>query len=197
MTLRQTILKMLYPLLIAGNKWMGANKGVQANTNHVTPNTSFYNLHAQSINGENVSTGSLQGKLVMVVNTASDCGYTAQYEALQQLSENYKDQLVILGFPANDFKAQEKGNNEEIAQFCKARYGVTFPLMKKSRVIKSAGQHEIFAWLTHKNLNGWNDTQPAWNFTKYLINTKGTLTHIFTAAVSPLSKNVLDALQEK
>ena len=94
-------------------------------------------------NGTIFDFSSLKGKKVMLVNTASDCGYTDQYEALQKLSEEYKDKLIVIGFPANDFKQQEKGSDEEIAQFCKLNFGVTFPLMKKTVVIKTAEQNEV------------------------------------------------------
>lgn len=126
----------------------------------------------------------------MIVNTASNCGYTNQYAELQNLYEHFKEKLIIIAFPANDFKEQEKGSNEEIAQFCQMNYGITFPLAKKSKVLKSADQNKVFEWLTHKELNGWNEQEPTWNFSKYLIDEKGHLTHYFDPAVSPLSKEV-------
>ncbi|WP_315818648.1 glutathione peroxidase [Paraflavitalea speifideaquila] len=128
------------------------------------------------------------------MNTASDCGYTNQYEDLQKLYETYKDKLVIIGFPANDFHEQEKGNDEEIAQFCKVNFGVSFPLAKKSVVIKSPEQNPVFGWLTHKALNGWNEQEPSWNFSKYLVNERGVLTHYFDPSVSPTSNVVITAI---
>ena len=127
----------------------------------------------------------------MIVNTASDCGYTGQYDGLEKLYQRYKNEFVILAFPANDFKEQEKGTDEDIAAFCKLNYGITFPLMKKSIVIKAPGQHEIFAWLTHKNLNGWNDAAPSWNFSKYLIDEQGRLLEFFGPGVDPASPEVV------
>ena len=121
----------------------------------------------------------------MLVNTASNCGYTAQYKELEELYEKYKNQLVIIGFPANDFKEQEKGSDEEIAQFCRVNYGISFPLSKKSVVIKSPEQNPVFRWLTDKSRNGWNDKPPTWNFSKYLVNEEGTLTHYFDPAIPP------------
>ena len=131
---------------------------------------------------------------MLLVNTASDCGYTGQYDELQKLYEEYQNKLIVIGFPANDFKEQEKGSDEEIAQFCKINYGVTFPLIKKSSVIKGNSQNEVYQWLSNKNLNGWNDQQPTWNFSKYLINEEGALTNYFAPFISPLSKDVIAAI---
>ena len=129
------------------------------------------------------------------MNTASDCGYTDQYEALESLYEKNMEKLIIIGFPANDFKEQEKGNDEEIAQFCKINYGVTFPLAKKSVVLKEADQNRIFQWLTHKEENGWLNETPSWNFCKYLINEEGVLTHYFESGIEPLSVQVISAIR--
>jgi glutathione peroxidase len=112
------------------------------------------------------------------------------------LYQRFSNKLEIIAFPANDFKEQEKGNDEEIAQFCKVNFGVTFPLAKKSVVVKSADQNDIFKWLTNKNQNGWNDQPPSWNFSKYLLNEQGELTHYFGPSVSPLSEEVLKAIAE-
>jgi len=101
---------------------------------------------------------------------------------------------VIIGFPANDFKEQEKGSDEEIAQFCKLNYGVDFPLAKKGTVIKGNNQQRVFQWLSDKSKNGWNDKQPSWNFSKYLINEQGILMNYFDPAISPLSGEVKKAI---
>ena len=119
------------------------------------------------------------------MNTASDCGYTAQYDDLQKMYMENKDKLIILGFPSNDFGNQEKGNDEEIAQFCKINFGITFPLMKKTVVKKTSAQNSVFRWLTDKKENGWNDHQPDWNFSKYFVNEEGILTHYFGPSISP------------
>ena len=132
---------------------------------------------------------------MLLVNTASDCGYTPQYTDLQKLYEEQKDKLVIIGFPANDFKEQEKGTDEEIAQFCKLNYGVTFPLMKKSVVIKSGEQNPIYKWLTDVKQNGWNEEQHSWNFSKYLISEDGVLLNYFGPSISPTSSSVTDAVK--
>jgi len=130
------------------------------------------------------------------VNTASDCGYTNQYTDLQKLADEYKDKLIILGFPANDFKDQEKGTDEEIATFCKKNYGVTFPLMQKSTVIQSAEQNLIYQWLTDSTKNGWNKKLPSWNFTKYIVNEYGVLTNYFGPSISPMDNDVIKAINE-
>jgi glutathione peroxidase len=129
----------------------------------------------------------LKGKKVLIVNTASDCGFTGQYDELEKLHQQYKDKLIILGFPANDFKEQEKGDDAGIAEFCKVNFGVTFQLMQKSHVVKSAEQNPVFAWLSHKEKNGWCEQQPVWNFSKYLINEEGVLVGFYAQTVSPLS----------
>ncbi len=131
----------------------------------------------------------------MLVNTASDCGYTGQYDDLQKLSEKYKDRLVVIGFPANDFKEQEKGTDEEIAAFCKINFGVSFPLMKKSSVKKGPEQNPVFQWLTDPAKNGWSKQPPSWNFCKYLVDEEGRLTHYFASTIEPLSTHITSALK--
>ena len=194
MTGRQKILKALYPLWIGITKLMGKNTKILANTKNMEPGHSIYNLNVQLNSGKSLPLESYKGKKLMLVNTASNCGYTNQYEDLQKLYQQFNNKLEIIAFPANDFKEQEKGNDDEIAQFCKVNFGVTFPLAKKSVVVKSADQNDIFKWLTDKNQNGWNDQQPSWNFSKYLLNEQGELTHYFDPSVSPLSEEVVTAV---
>ena len=163
MTTRQKFLKAVYPMWM----WFAGKKDI--NTKNLsdqksTPSISFYSLKDTAIDGTAFDFEKLKGKKVMLVNTASDCGYTGQYDDLQKLSELYKDKLVVIGFPANDFKEQEKGSDEEIAKFCRKNFGVSFPLMKKSSVIKGPSQNKIFEWLTDSTKNGWNNEQPSWNF---------------------------------
>ena len=188
MTLRQKVLKAIYPAWMWYAKLRGKN--VTGLSNKQKPPVSFYSLKGILNNGDTLDFGSLKGKKVMLVNTASDCGYTDQYEALQKISEEYKDKLVVIGFPANDFKQQEKGTDEEIAQFCKVNFGVSFPLMKKSVVKKEAGQNEVFKWLTDSAKNGWNNKPPSWNFAKYIVNEEGVLTNYFGSSVSPAGKDI-------
>ena len=158
------------------------------------PPVSFYTLSATLNNGKDFSFENLKGKKVLLVNTASDCGYTPQYAELQKLYQHSKEDLEIIAFPANDFKEQEKGSDEEIATFCSVNYGVSFPLTKKAVVVKNERQHPVFNWLTSKEKNGWNDRPPSWNFTKYLVSEEGVLTHCFEPALSPLSTEVVNAV---
>jgi glutathione peroxidase len=174
-------------------KSKGEDKNLQPGQ-EVVPPVSFYDLFTALNNGNELSFENLRGKKVLITNTASNCGYTNQYSELQRLYAKYKGKLIVLAFPSNDFKEQEKGSDEEIAQFCQVNFGVSFPLAKKSVVIKNAGQNKVFEWLTHKEFNGWNDQQPSWNFSKYLVNENGHLTHYFDPAVSPLSKEVINAI---
>ena len=189
MTFRQRFLKWIYPVIMK----MTGNKNIPVNNEKIQPPFSFYDLQTTLINGKELQFSELKGKKILLVNTASDCGYTNQYNDLEKLYERYKDKLTILGFPANDFKEQEKGSDDEIATFCKKNFGVTFPLMQKSSVVKGAEQNNIFNWLSHSTKNGWNDKAPEWNFSKYLVDENGMLTHYFSPGVSPLSEDVLKA----
>ncbi|WP_121353745.1 glutathione peroxidase [Flavisolibacter nicotianae] len=194
MTIRQTILKWLYPLLMWGRKKSTGDKLLH-NENKTAAPVSFYSLSAVLNNGRPLSFESLKGKKVLLVNTASDCGYTAQYADLQQLYALAKNNLAIIAFPANDFKAQETGSDAEIARFCSVNYGVEFPLAQKAVVVKNNAQHPVYRWLTTPSLNGWNSQAPTWNFSKYLINEEGLLTHFFDPAVSPLDPVVRNAIR--
>jgi glutathione peroxidase len=195
MTPRQKVLKAVYPAWIFFTKLIGINNDALVNE-HKKPAVPFHSLKGIMNNGTPYDFSSLKGKKVLLVNTASDCGYTGQYDELQQLQKKFENKLVILGFPANDFKEQEKGSDEEIAQFCKVNFGVTFPLMKKSSVVKSETQNEVFKWLTDSTKNGWNGKQPSWNFSKYLVNEEGILTHYFDPSVSPVSEQVLKEIEQ-
>jgi glutathione peroxidase len=157
---------------------------------------SFYALKATLNNGHEFDFSQLKNKKVLIVNTASDCGFTAQYDDLQKLFNLKKESLEILAFPANDFQKQENKNDQSIAEFCKYNYGITFPLMKKSKVVVHSSQNNVYDWLTDKEKNGWNSNEPTWNFCKYLVNEKGNLTHFFEAGEPPLGKNILAAIAE-
>ena len=195
MTARQKFLKAVYPawMWFAGKKGMN-NKNLSGGK--MIPAVSFYSLKDTAIDGTSFDFEKLKGKKVMLVNTASDCGYTGQYDDLQKLSEQYKDKLVVIGFPANDFKEQEKGTDEEIASFCRKNFGVSFPLMKKSSVIKGANQSKIFEWLTNSTKNGWNNQQPSWNFCKFIVDEQGRLTNFFGSTIEPLGEEVKAALNQ-
>jgi glutathione peroxidase len=194
MTYRQKVLKAVYPAWMWFANLAGKNSKELAGAKQ--PPVSFYTLKAVQNNGTELDFATLKGKKIMLVNTASDCGYTNQYKDLQQLYEENKDSLVIIGFPANDFKEQEKGTDEEIAKFCKVNYGVTFPLMKKSTVIQSPQQNAIYQWLTDSTKNGWNNQPPSWNFSKYIVNEEGVLTNYFGPTISPMAKDVLEAIKK-
>ena len=177
----------------ANMRGKGTKKLVNAKAD---PSVSFYTLHSKSIDGADFDFNTLKGKKVLLVNTASDCGYTNQYADLEELYNRYKDKLLIIAFPANDFKEQEKGDDAEIASFCKKNYGVTFPLMTKSSVVKGPGQNPVFTWLSDQTKNGWNDQQPSWNFSKYLVDENGRLTGYYGSSVEPLSDELLNAIKK-
>lgn len=184
-TNRQKLLKAVYPAFMWWSKTIGRNDD-RLSGNSIPP-VSFYQLHAKRIDGTSLDFASLCGKKVLLVNTASHCGYTEQLGELQELSEQYKDKLVVIAFPSNDFREQEPGSNETIAAFCQREYGVNFPLMEKSVVIRTGTQQPVYDWLTDPHKNGWNSKAPSWNFAKYLVNEKGVLTHYFGPAISPKS----------
>jgi glutathione peroxidase len=193
MTIRQKLLAIVYPIgrVLLSRTRIGETIKVVAEQ---PVDASFYELESDKIGGDILHFSELIGKYVLIVNTASDCGYTAQYAELEKLQQEFKQSLVILGFPANDFKEQEPGSDQEIESFCKKNYNISFPLMKKSIVRKHVNQHPVFEWLTNPDLNGWNARNPDWNFSKYLINPKGRLVNYFGPVVSPLSKEVKSAL---
>ncbi|SDX48445.1 glutathione peroxidase [Hydrobacter penzbergensis] len=194
MSWRQSVMKTFYPLIMLRGKLMGKGQ-ILRNRAGVQPPVSFYSLQMVANNGSLITFDSFKGKKVLLVNTASDCGYTGQYEELENLHRQYGEQLVVLGFPANDFKHQETKDDAAIAAFCKINYGVSFPLMKKSMVIKGSEQNEVFNWLSDSTRNGWCNQAPVWNFCKYIIDENGTLLAFFPNTVSPLSKEVLTVLK--
>ena len=195
MTYRQKVLKAVYPAFMWITKLTGTNTKKMKNESAKSPVVSFYDLSATQIDGKELKFADFKGKKLLLVNTASDCGYTNQYADLQKLYDQFKDKLLVIGFPANDFKEQEKGSDEEIAQFCQKNYGVTFPVIKKSVVIKSAEQNPVYQWLTDSSKNGWCNQQPSWNFSKYLVDENGVLANYFDPSVSPLSNEITDKLR--
>lgn len=192
---KQKILRVLYPLIMRLSK--SSSKGKVLQHTPLTPApVSFYNLAGQLNSRQPLPFAQLKGKQVLLVNTASNCGYTNQYTELQQLAEEYSDSLVVLGFPANDFAEQEQDNDQAIQQFCQLNFGVSFPLMQKSVVVKAAEQNAVYQWLTQARQNGWNEQAPDWNFAKYLVSADGRLTHYFGPAVSPLSAELVTNLSK-
>jgi len=194
MSTRQNMLKSVYPALTSITRFFGVNSRVVLPEEKNAPVVSLYDIPFETIAGEQSSLAAYKGKKIVVVNTASDCGYTGQYEELQTLYAQAKGEIMIVGFPANDFKAQEKGSNEQIASFCKKNYGVEFPIAAKASVVKGSNQHPVFAWLSDPAKNGWNKEAPAWNFSKYIIDEEGKLIGYFDPGVSPLGKDFLRAL---
>jgi glutathione peroxidase len=195
MTGRQIILKTLYPLFSIYNYLTGRGTHIRVDKLKLSPPESIYSILFRLNDGSDFSFSSWKGKKILVVNTASNCGYTPQYDELQELSEMYEGRLYVIGFPANDFKEQEKGNDEEIAAFCKLHYGVCFPLASKSMVIPGPEQNPVFQWLTQKEKNGWNDSPPSWNFSKYLIDENGRLACCIEPSVSPVSRELIAIIE--
>ena len=156
--------------------------------------TNIYDFKIQALNSDEViDFQSFKGKNILIVNVASKCGYTGQYADLEKLYQTYKDQLVILGFPCNQFLGQEPGTEAEIATFCSKNYGVTFPMTTKVDV-KGKNQHEIYQWLTQKKRNGKGDFKVKWNFNKFLIDENGQLIDHFPSKVKPFDEAIVKHL---
>lgn len=152
-------------------------------------NNSIHSFKVKSIDGGTIDFAKYKGKKILVVNVASQCGYTRQYEGLQKLYDAHKDKLVIVGFPANNFGSQEPGSEGEIAQFCKARFGVTFPMASKISV-KGDDTAPIYKWLTSKAQNGVLDATIGWNFNKFLLDENGKMLAYFPSKVEPDSEEI-------
>lgn len=155
---------------------------------------SIHSLKVAGIGGKEIDFADFAGKKLLIVNVASECGYTPQYQQLQELYEAFQDKLVIVGFPSNDFGGQEPGTNEEIQTFCKQRYGVTFPLATKI-TIQGTEVHPVYQWLTQKAQNGVADSAVLWNFQKYLLDEHGQLVQSFPSSVPPLDAEILSWIQ--
>jgi len=157
------------------------------------PAKSIYEFKVESLDGGTIDFSAFKGKKILVVNTASKCGFTKQYDGLEKLYEKYKDKLVIVGFPANNFGGQEPGTNSEIKEFCKKNYGVTFPMAAKVSV-KGDDKAPIFKWLTSKTENGVLDAEIGWNFGKFLLDENGHLISYFPSKVEPMSEELTSKL---
>ena len=159
-------------------------------------NTSIYQFKVEDLSWNTFDFASLKGKKILIVNTASKCGYTPQYEQLEAIYKKYKNQnFVIIGFPANNFMWQEPGTNAEIATFCRSKYGVSFPMMAKISV-KGKDMHPIYQFLTQKKLNGVLDSKVEWNFQKYLINEKGQLEQVYMSGVKPNDEKIINWIEK-
>jgi len=161
----------------------------------VQPASDFYSLKLTSLEPKDtLHFSSLKGKKVLIVNTASECGYTPQYEELEKLKQTMKDSLVIIGCPCNQFGGQEPGSAEQIQSFCQKNYGVSFFLSEKLDV-KGDKQHSVYQWLTQKSRNGALDASVNWNFNKFLIDGNGKLQGYFPSKVGPMSAELLAAIR--
>ena len=155
----------------------------KAKTNELMGKT-IYDYKVESLDGKEINFADFKGKKILIVNTASECGFTPQYADLEKLSNDYKDKLIVIGFPANNFGGQEPGTNTEIGAFCQKNYGVTFPLAAKVSV-KGDDTAPIFKYLTEKDLNGVKNTTILWNFTKFLVDENGKLIDTFVSTTKP------------
>jgi glutathione peroxidase len=155
---------------------------------------SIHSYQTTSIEGETLDLSAFAGRKMLIVNVASACGYTPQYQQLQELHEQFSDKIAVIGFPCNDFGAQESGTEAEIQEFCMVRFGVTFPLSAKIGIKQNT--HPIYQFLTQKDLNGVLDNEVRWNFQKYLLNAKGEFVQMLPSSVSPLDDAILDFIND-
>lgn len=162
----------------------------------INDSKSIHQFKVTDIEGNEFDLATLKGKKVMIVNTASKCGLTPQYEQLESVYQKYKNKnFIIIGFPANDFMSQEPGTNEEIASFCQKNYGVSFPMMAKISV-KGKDQHPLYTFLTEKQYNGLEDNKVTWNFQKYLINGKGELEKVISPKTRPDDSEIIEWIEK-
>ena len=176
--------------------FIGFQSQSQVKNNKTMKKETIYQFKVTDLSGKAFDFNSLKGKKVMIVNTASECGYTPQYKDLEAIYKKYKDQnFVIIGFPANNFGGQEPGSNKEIAAFCQKNYGVTFPMMEKSSV-SGKDMNDVYQFLTQKSRNGYENSEVKWNFQKYLINEKGELVKIYYSKTKPTDSEIVDWIKE-
>ncbi|WP_396161339.1 glutathione peroxidase [Flavobacterium sp.] len=180
--------------------WSCQNQAQQTKSNPIEipmKKETIYQFNVQDLSGNAFDFTTLKGKKIMIVNTASECGLTPQYEQLQAVYEKYKEQnFVIVGFPANNFGSQEPGSNAQIATFCQKNYGVTFPMMAKISV-EGSDQHPLYQFLTQKAKNGLEDSEVQWNFQKYLINESGELEKVVAPRTLPTDAEIINWIEGK
>ncbi|MAV64935.1 MAG: hypothetical protein CBD97_02605 [Pelagibacteraceae bacterium TMED237] len=194
--LSKTIFGIILLLMISGLIFVSCMKRKDVNLKGTKPLSLFYDLSAKTIDGEIISMDNYKNKYILVVNVASECGYTPQYESLQKLYKEHKKDLAILAFPSNDFLNQEPGSNQEIKNFCKVNFGVKFDIFEKISVKgNSQNIHPIYKWLSDKSENGWNSKKPTWNFCKYLIDKDGLLVGFWGSAIDPLSPDIKNKIK--
>jgi len=159
-----------------------------------TATQSLYDIKINSLQGKPINLQQFKGKKMLFVNVASKCGFTSQYKDLQHLQDTYKDTLIIIGVPCNQFGKQEPGTPNEIQEFCKINYGVTFLITEKIAV-KGENQHPLYTWLTKKSLNGKQNSTVKWNFQKYLIDDNGEFLNYYYSITSPTSSRLIKYLK--
>jgi glutathione peroxidase len=187
-------------LFLAISLWSCQNQAQKKETIPIATSMTketIYQFKVQDLSGDEFDFATLKGKRIIIVNTASECGLTPQYEQLQAVYNQYKDQnLVIVGFPANNFGSQEPGSNAQIASFCQKNYGVTFPMMAKISV-KGNDMHPVYQFLTQKTKNGLEDSSVQWNFQKYLINSNGELEKVIAPSTLPTDAEIINWIEGK
>jgi glutathione peroxidase len=175
---------------------MEKNKIIEKPVDLSPASSVIYDFRIPSLISEDlISFADFKGKHIILLNVASECGYTPQYADWQAFHEKYGKEVIVIGIPSNEFGGQEPGKNEEIASFCQKNYGVSF-LMAEKMVVKGKEKHPLYQWLTDKSKNGWNEKEPSWNFCKYVINPAGQLSHFFGSSVLPTDPAFLDAIKK-
>lgn len=174
--------------LIPGCRYVSENK------NLTKPIKSIYDLSFITLEKEEINLSKYKGKKILIVNVASRCGFTPQYDDLEKLYQKYSDKVQVIGFPCNQFANQEPGNELMIREFCTSNYGITFPISQKA-IVKGNDKHPVYVWLTDKNQNGWNNTEPNWNFCKYLIDENGNLLKFFSSKINPLDEEIISLIK--
>lgn len=160
-----------------------------------TTSASFYDIEINSLEGNSINLSEYKGKMILIVNTASECGFTKQYADLQKLYDQYQENLMIIGVPCNQFGGQEPGTAVEIQSFCEKNYGVSF-LMTEKVDVKGSNQHPLYKWLTSKEMNGKTNSTVKWNFQKYLINDEGNLVDYYFSMTKPTSEKITKHLNQ-
>ena len=164
------------------------------NSIFMKPKASIYDISIKSLSGEKIDLAKFKGKKILFVNTASECGFTGQYEGLEKLHKTHKDKLVVIGIPCNQFGGQEPGTLSQIQSFCEVNYGVTF-LMTEKVDVKGDNQHPLYAWLTNKELNGVKSSSVKWNFQKYLIDENGKYIDFYYSLTKPMNSKITNHLK--
>ena len=192
---KNNMIKLIIATIMFMSCAQAQNNSTTANmsTNEIATAASIHSFSVKALDGSNINFADYKGKKILVVNTASECGYTPQYKELEALYEKYKTKLVIVGFPANNFGGQEPGSNTEIKTFCEKNYGVTFPMAEKISV-KGNDMAPIYKWLTSKSENGVLDAEIKWNFNKFLLDENGHIIAKFDSGTTPMSEEIVGKL---